>query len=370
MNRPILSVTRPLLPPLEEFQPYLEAIWASGQVTNGGPFERQLEAAVMERLGVENVTLTANGTIALLLAIRAMELQGEVITTPFSFVATTHALRWSGIVPVFADIDPVNLSLDPAAVDAAIGPRTSAILPVHVYGRPCDDALDRLARARGLGLLYDAAHAFGVRTDQPIAARGDMAIFSFHATKVFHTFEGGAVVSASAEMKRCLDRMRNFGYVSETEVVAVGINGKMNELQAAFGLLHLRHLDDAIGSRARIDAIYRAGLAGIEGIACLPEAALGASNFGFFPVRVGERFPAGRDGLYRRLRDAGIHARRYFFPLISDFAMYRDAPSARPDNLPIARQVAKEILCLPIFPQMGSVDCERIVGLIRRCAAD
>jgi dTDP-4-amino-4,6-dideoxygalactose transaminase len=366
MSRPILPVTRPLLPPLDELMPYLEAIWASAQVTNDGPFVRQLETALAERLGVAHVVLTSSGTMALLLALRALGMQGEVVTTPFSFVATAHALRWSGIVPVFADIDADDLTLDPAAVEAALTPRTRGILPVHVYGHPCDPALDRLARQRGLALLYDAAHAFGVRTMPPLASRGDLSVLSFHATKVFHTFEGGAVVCHDAAMKLRLERLRNFGFAGETEVEAVGINGKMNELQAAFGLLHLRHLDAALNARAQVDAAYRAQLAGVDGITCVAAAVGASGNFGYFPIRVDADRADGREGLYRRLRDAGVHARRYFFPLISDFAMYRDAAGARPESLPVAHRVAREILCLPIFPQMTADDCERVVEVIRR----
>lgn len=363
-----ITVTRPLLPPLTDFLPYLEQIWASGQLTNGGPFHARLEAAVAERLGVGHVSLTGNGTLALMLAIRALDLRGEIITTPFSFVATSHALRWAGLTPVFADIDPVSLNLDPAAAEAAITPRTGGLLPVHVYGRPCALALDELARARGLPLLYDAAHAFGARATPALAGRGDMAVLSFHATKVFHTFEGGAVVSPDAETKRRVDRLRNFGFASETEVVDVGINAKMNELQAAFGLLHLDRLDAAIAARAAIAAAYRAGLADVPGIACPTPSALATDNHGYFPIRVGVDHPGGRDGLYRRLREAGILARRYFHPLISDFPMYRDAPGAQPDNLPVARRVAAEILCLPIFPDMTAADRDRVIEVVRRPA--
>jgi dTDP-4-amino-4,6-dideoxygalactose transaminase len=362
-----LYVTRPLLPPLDEFLPYLEKIWAGGQVTNGGAFHRHLEAALAKYLDVEHISLFANGTLALLTAVKTLDLSGEVITTPFSFVATAHALLWNGITPVFADIDADTLNLDPSAVEAAITPRTAAILPVHVYGRPCDvRAIQRIANEHGLRVVYDAAHAFGVRCkDTNLLRWGDLSILSFHATKVFHTFEGGAIVCPDAQTKQRVDRLKNFGFAGETSVVALGINGKMNELQAAFGLLHLQHMDSALARRREIDTCYRRSLADVAGIRCLPLPDLAVYNYGYFPVRVEAQYPLGREGLYLRLRESDIHARRYFYPLISDFPMYRSLPSAAADALPVARRVAEEILCLPIYPDMSEADCARVVAVIR-----
>lgn len=367
MSERPLYVTRPFLPPLEDFLPYLQEIWASGQVTNGGSFHQRLEAALSEYLEVDHLSLTANGTLALMSAIRVLDLAGEVITTPFSFVATSHVLLWNGITPVFADIDADGLNLDPAAVEAAITPRTTAILAVHVYGRPCDvRALQDIADRHGLRLLYDAAHACGVRTaGYNLLQQGDLSVLSLHATKVLHTFEGGAVVSPDARTKRRIDELRNFGFAGETSVVSAGINAKMNELQAAFGLLHLQHLDAAIARRKAIDACYRQALAEVPGIRCLALPDVVRYNHGYFPIRVDDDYPLSRDDLLSSLRDKGIYARRYFYPLICDFPMYRGLPSAEPGHLPVARRVAGEILCLPIYPEMDDADCRRVAGLIR-----
>lgn len=364
-----LYVTQPYLPGLEEFEPYLRQIWASGQVTNGGPFHRRLEAALADYLDVPHLSLFANGTLALLVALRALEIEGEVVTTPFSFVATSHALRWNGITPVFADIDPQTLNLDPAAVEAAITPRTRAILPVHVYGRPCAlDAFQALAGRHGLRLVYDAAHAFGVRlAGGNLLRAGDLSVLSFHATKVFHTFEGGAIVCHDAAMKARIDLLKNFGFKGETQVVELGINAKMNEVQAAFGLLQLAHVDAAIQARAAIDAHYRRGLADLPGLRCLsPSPGVARANHAYFPVLVEEGFGPGRDALYEALRARGIHARRYFYPLISDFPMYRDTAGA--GRLPVAGRVAERVLCLPIFPAMTEADCARVIEAVRAAA--
>jgi dTDP-4-amino-4,6-dideoxy-D-glucose transaminase len=360
-----LYVTRPLLPPLEAFIPYLREIWDSGQVTNSGVFHARLEKVLADYLEVEHISLLANGTMALMTAIKALNVTGEVITTPFSFVATAHALRWNGIAPVFVDIDPDTLSLDPKAVEAAITPSTTAILPVHVYGRPCDvKALQRIADRYGLKLIYDAAHAFGVRCCEPgLLLWGDLSVLSFHATKVFHTFEGGAVVCLDAEMKQKIDYLKNFGFAGETSVVTMGINAKMNELQAAFGLLHLQHLDAAIARRQGIDAYYRHALGDTPGIRCLSLPEVTSYNYGYFPILVESAHGRGRDELYRHLRGQGIYVRRYFFPLISDFPMYRNNQSS--GRTPVAQGVADKVLCLPIYPDMSREDCERVIGSIR-----
>lgn len=365
--QPVIYVTQPAMPPLKDFVASLEQIWDSKYLTNGGQFHNRLEQALCEHLGVEHISLFANGTLALMTALQALGIRGEVITTPYSFVATTHALVWNGLQPVFADIDPVSFNLDPDRIEAAITPRTTAIMPVHCYGNPCDvERIDAIARKHNLKVIYDAAHAFGVRQDgQSILRHGDLSVLSFHATKVFNTIEGGAIVCRDAAMKQHIDRLKNFGIADEVTVLAAGINGKMNEVSAAYGLLQLEGIDDAIAQRARVAAQYRRLLAGLPGITPLTE--LGhESNFGYFPILVSDAYPAGRDGLYQKLRDAGIHARRYFHPLISEFPMYREIPSAAPENLTKAAAVARQVLCLPIYPSLEDAQVERIVGVIRQ----
>lgn len=369
MNERPLYVTRPALPPYEQFEPLLREIWASHRLTNGGPFQERLETALADYLDVPRVSVLANGTLALMLALRALEVEGEVITSPYSFVATSHALAWSGCTPIFADIDPVSLNLDPAAVEAAITPRTRAILAVHVYGRPCDLAgLQAVATRHGLRLIYDAAHAFGVRLDEgSLLAAGDATILSFHATKVFHTFEGGAIVCRDEALKTRIDLLRNFGFKGETRVLATGLNAKMNEIQAAFGCLTLGHIDAEIAARARVAARYAEAFAPLAGLR-LPTLVHGVKrhNHSYFPLFVEADFPLGRDALYTRLRDQGIFARRYFHPLISDFAMYRDAPGAR--HLPVARRSADVVLCLPLFGAMDDADVARVVDAVNAAA--
>ncbi len=367
-----LFVTRPFLPPLQSFMSSLEEIWASGQLTNGGPFHERLERALAEHLGVRHLSLVANGTLALIAAIRALGVSGDVVTTPFSFVATANALLWNGITPVFADIDPETLDLSPDAVEAAITPRTTAILPVHVYGRPCDQiALQRIADRHGLKVIYDAAHAMGVRGHGcNLLTQGDASALSFHATKVFHTFEGGAVVCRDAATKAEVDRLRNHGFDGDSRLLAAGFNAKLNEVQAAFGLLHLAHLDDVIARRQAVDARYRSELAEVDGIRCLALPDGVRNNYGYFPILVEPYFPLGRDELQSCLRQEEIHARRYFFPLISDFAPYRALPGAGPGCLPVASNVAARVLCLPIFPEMAAADVDDVVAAIRRAAAE
>lgn len=365
-ENPPIYVTQPHLPPLEEFQRYLAQIWENKILTNGGPFHRQLETALCEHLGVEHLALFANGTLALVTALQAMRITGEVITTPYSFVATAHSLQWNGIKPVFVDIDPATCNLDPARIEAAITPQTTAIMPVHCYGRPCDvAAIQRIADNYNLKVIYDAAHAFGVQdAGGSVLRHGDLSVLSFHATKVFNTFEGGAIVCPDARTKTRIDHLKNFGFVDEVTVVAPGINGKMSEINAAFGLLQLDYVDGAIAARRRIEEDYRALLAGVPGIRCLEAATDWTPNHSYFPIFVGEAYPLGRDGLYQRLKEHGIHARRYFHPLISEFPMYRGLPSARPDNLAHAARAAREVLCLPIYPNLARADVERIVALV------
>jgi dTDP-4-amino-4,6-dideoxygalactose transaminase/predicted O-linked N-acetylglucosamine transferase (SPINDLY family) len=360
-----IYVTQPVMPPLEDFVASLQQIWDSKFLTNGGAFHQQLEEALCAHLGVEHISLFANGTLALMVALQAQGITGEVITTPYSFVATTHAITWNGLTPVFVDIDPVTFNLDPEKIEAAITPRTQAIMPVHCYGNPCDVArIDAIARKHGLKVIYDAAHAFGVRQDgRSILRHGDLAVLSFHATKVFSTLEGGAIVSRDAATKQRIDRLKNFGIADEVTVVAAGINAKMNEVSAAFGLLQLKGVDAALDGRRKIAAQYRSLLAGVAGITPMADGAHEA-NYGYFAILVDDGYPLGRDGLYQALRDAGIHARRYFYPLISDFPMYRAVPSAAPDNLPNAALVARHVLCLPIYPALAPNDVQRIVDLI------
>jgi len=365
-ERPVF-VTQPSLPPLEEFIPYLEEIWAKKVLTNDGPFHRQLERELVEYLGVSQISLFNNGTIALIAAMQALCLTGEVITTPFSFVATAHSVLWSGLTPVFVDIEPDTLNMDPARIEAAITPRTTAILAVHCYGTPCDvDAIAEIGRRRGLRVIYDAAHAFGVTyRGESILRAGDLSVVSFHATKVFNTFEGGAIIAPDAEIKGHIDQMKNFGIVDQTTVISTGTNGKMNEMQAAFGLLQLKHVDRALDRRRAIDAAYREALAGVPGIHCLAHKAQQVANGSYFPILIDERHRQTRDEVFALLASHGINARRYFYPLISTFPMYAKLPSADPAGLPVATRAADQVLCLPIYPDLPDGTVERVGTLLR-----
>jgi dTDP-4-amino-4,6-dideoxygalactose transaminase len=366
-DKPIY-VTQPYLPPLDEFLPSLQAIWDSRILTNGGRYHQAFEAALARYLGVEHLSLFTNGTIALVTALQALRISGEVITTPYSFVATAHSLLWNGIKPVFVDIDAKSLTIDPQMIEAAITPQTTAIMAVHCYGRPCDvAAIQRIADVYNLKVIYDAAHAFGVRTGgTSILGHGDLSVLSFHATKVFTTFEGGAIVCRDAKQKQRIDHLKNFGFVDDITVVAPGINGKMSEFAAALGLLQLRHVDDAIARRGVIDGLYRERLRGVEGIRCLEHAEDVVPNFSYFPILVEPSFPMSREALYRRLRNCNVYARRYFYPLISEFPMYRGLPSAKREGLPTARDTALRVLCLPIYPGLSDDDIERVAACIRR----
>jgi dTDP-4-amino-4,6-dideoxygalactose transaminase len=361
-----IHVTKPLLPPLDEFMPYLTRIWESGWLTNGGPFHQELEAALAEYLGVQHISLFANGTIGLVTALQTLRVTGEVITTPYSFVATAHSLLWNAITPVFADVEPGSFNLDPDRIVEAITPRTTAILPVHCYGIPCDvERIQTIADTYGLKVIYDGAHAFGINyKGDSLLRHGDMTMLSFHATKVFNTFEGGALVCQDAKTKRRVDFLKNFGHSGEVTVVAPGINGKMNEIQAAFGLLQLRYVDEAISRRRGIDALYRKFLKDVPGISCLAEPQDSTSNYGYFPIIVDADYPLSRDALTERLRAHGIYARRYFYPLITEFPMYRGLPSAHPDNLVEATAISRRVLCLPVYPDLDAAVVERISGLI------
>jgi dTDP-4-amino-4,6-dideoxygalactose transaminase len=363
-----IYVTKPYLPPLEEFIPHLEQIWNSGILTNGGPQHQKLEQALADYLGVEHLALFNNGTIALITALQALRLRGEVITTPFSFVATANALVWHNNTPVFVDIDPETMNLDPARIEDAITDKTCAIMPVHCYGNPCAmNAIDEIAARHSLRVIYDAAHAFGVHDEKgSVLARGDLSALSFHATKVFNTFEGGAVVCKTPEMKERIDSLKNFGIEDEVTVSVAGANGKMSEVCAAMGLVQLGHIDEVIAQRGRVDAAYRAALDGIEGLTALPRLHQTRSNYAYFPITVDPGFPMSRDALYQMLRDHDILTRRYFYPLIPDFPMYRTLPSADPANLPVATAMAQRILCLPIYPELADADVDRITGLLAR----
>lgn len=364
-DKPIY-VTEPYLPPLEEFIPYLEQIWASKRLTNNGPFHQQLEEALCDYLGVEHLALFANGTIALVTALQTLRITGEVITTPYSFVATAHSLVWNNIKPVFVDIDPRTCNLDPDKIEAAITPQTTAILPVHCYGNPCAvDRIQQIADTYGLKVIYDAAHAFGVKyRGESLLKHGDLSVLSFHATKVFNTFEGGAIVCPDAKTKQRIDYLKNFGFANEVTVMATGINGKMNEFQAALGLLQLKHVDKAITRRKEIDRRYRQALDGVQGISLLPQSADTVRNYSYFPILVEDDYPLSRDALYQKMKDAGVYGRRYFYPLISDMPMYRGLPSANTSMLSRAHVMAERILCLPIYPDLTNDLVDKIAMLV------
>jgi len=359
-------VTRPFLPPIEEMLPLLRDIWNSRILTNQGPYHQKLERRLSTLFDDRAVSLVANGTLALSIALQAAALEGDVVTTPYSFVATPHAVRLANLNPIFADVRPDTLNIDPAAVEAAITPRTSAILAVHVYGTPCDvEALEAIARRHGLALIYDAAHAFGVRIgNRSITSWGDFSTLSFHATKSFQTFEGGAIVAGAAGKARA-DLLRNFGIVDEETVETIGGNAKMNEFSAALGLLQLDHFEAVRRDLGRIDRLYRSLLCDISGLRLLPVPEGVEANHAYFPVLVEPDFRTDRDSLHAELRGHGIHARRYFYPLLSNLPMYRDHASAAPENLPIANRAAERILCLPIFAGLDETTQRRIASIIR-----
>ncbi|MCE2723338.1 MAG: DegT/DnrJ/EryC1/StrS family aminotransferase [Burkholderiales bacterium] len=367
MEKKNIYVTRPSLPPLEELQPYLEKIWESRVLTNGGPFHQQLEQQLCEYLGVKYISLFNNATIALITALQVLRISGEVITTPYSFVATAHSLLWNGIRPVFVDIDPDTLNIDPSKIEAAITPRTTAILPVHCYGTPCDvDAIEQITKKHSLKVLYDAAHAFGVKCHcGSVLNHGDLSVLSFHATKVFNTFEGGAIISHDPDTKREIDQLKNFGFVDETTVVAAGLNGKMSELNAAVGLLQLKYVAQYLEQRSKIDGLYRELLSGVNGIRILGGATIATANFSYFPILVEPTGPRTRDAVFNRLRMNGVFARRYFYPLISDFPMYANLPTSKRQSLPVASQAASQVLCLPIYPGLSSQEVVDICSVVK-----
>ena len=362
-----IPVTQPFLPELNEFIPYLEKIWDNKWLTNNGPFHQELEKELCDYLGVEYISLFNNATIALITALQALRISGEVITTPYSFVATSHSILWNGLKPVFVDIDPKTFNIDPKKIETAITPNTTAIMPVHCYSSPCDvEAIQEIADNYGLRVIYDAAHAFGVKyKGESILRYGDMSILSFHATKVFNTFEGGAIICQDAKTKQRIDRLKNFGIADELTVTAPGINGKMSEINAAFGLVQLKHINSAITQRQKIDQLYRSELSGIKGIVVPKASEYSNSNYSYFPVLIESEFRTSRDELYLELKRNNILSRRYFYPLISNMPMYRGIESAAIDNLPLSNGISNKVLCLPIFNELNEEDFSRIINVIR-----
>ena len=369
MNKDIITVTSPLLPNLDEFTDSLKEIWGSKWITNNGQFHQKLEAALAEYLKVPYVSLFTNGTLPLLTALQALRITGEVITTPYSFVATTHALWWNGIKPVFVDIDPSTGNIDPQKIEAAITPRTTAILPVHVYGKPCDtEAIQAIADKYGLKVIYDAAHAFGVEVNgESLLNAGDMSTLSFHATKVFNTIEGGAMVMHDEKTKQRIDYLKNFGFANEVEVVGPGINSKMDEIRSAYGLLNLKQVDAAIGARQKVAVAYREALRNVDGISFWDDMPGVRHNYSYFPIFVdAKKYGMTRDELYMKMKDQGVWGRRYFYPLISGFSTYRGLESSRPENLPNAHRMADTVICLPMHHALREEELNRIIDCIIR----
>lgn len=368
-NNQQITVTSPLLPDLDEFHQLLKEIWDSKWITNNGSFHQRLEKALAEYLKVPYVSLFTNGTLPLITALQALRITGEVITTPYSFVATTHSLWWNGIKPVFVDIDPATGNIDPEKIEAAITPKTTAIMPVHVYGKPCDTKrIQEIADKYGLKVIYDAAHAFGVEVNgESILNAGDMSTLSFHATKVYNTIEGGAMVMHDEKTKKRIDYLKNFGFAGETEVVAPGINSKVDEMRSAYGLLNLRQVDEAIEARHQVAVRYREALRDVDGITFFDDMPGVRHNYSYFPIFVdADKFGMTRDELYFKMRDNGVLGRRYFYPLISEFTTYRGLPSAAPDNLPNAHRMADTVICLPMHHALSDADVNKIIAQIKR----
>ena len=366
-GKEIITVTSPLLPDLEEFHGYLKQIWDRKWITNNGDFHKKFEAALAEFLKVPYVSLFTNGTLPLITALQALRITGEVITTPYSFVATTHALWWNGIKPVFVDIDPKTGNISPDHIEAAITPRTTAIMPVHVYGKPCDtEAIQSIADKYGLKVIYDAAHAFGVEVNgKSILNAGDLSTLSFHATKVFNTIEGGAMVMHDEKTKKRIDYLKNFGFAGETEVVGPGINSKMDEVRAAYGLLNLKQVNQAIEARHRAAIKYREALKGVEGITFFEDMPGVKHNYSYFPIFVdAEKYGMTRDELYFKMKENNVWGRRYFYPLISEFSTYRGLESAAPENLPNAHKMANSVICLPMHHALSDEDVQRTLNII------
>lgn len=368
MNEKLLTVTAPLLPDLEDFNNLLKEIWASKWITNNGRFHQQLEKELAEYLKVPFLSLFTNGTLPLITSLQALEVKGEVITTPYSFVATTHSIWWNGLKPVFVDIEPSTCNIDPSKIEAAITPQTTAIMPVHCYGKPCDiNAIQDIADRYGLKVIYDAAHAFGVEVNgDSLLNAGDMSTLSFHATKVYNTIEGGALVMKDEETKRKIDYLKNFGFRNEVEVVAPGINSKMDEMRSAYGILALRQVDDAIEARHRVAVQYREALKNVPGVRFFEDMPGVKHNYSYFPVFINaEEYGMTRDQLYFKLKESNVLGRRYFYPLISTFEPYRTLPSSTAENLPVATRIADEVICLPMHHELSESDVERVIGIIK-----
>ena len=362
-----ITVTSPLLPDLDEFHSLLKEIWDSKWVTNNGSFHKRLEAALCDYLKVPYISLFTNGTLPLLTALQALHINGEVITTPYSFVATTHSIWWNGCKPVFVDIEESTCGMDPDKIEAAITPRTTAIMPVHCYGKPCNmERVQAIADKYGLKVIYDAAHAFGVEVNgQSVLCQGDMATLSFHATKVYNTLEGGALVMHDADTKKRVDYLKNFGFAGETEVVAPGINSKMDEVRAAYGLLNLQQVDETIEKRHQVAIRYREALRNVKGIRFFDDMPGVRHNYSYFPIFVNaDEFGMTRDELYFKMKEHGVLGRRYFYPLISSFSTYCGLPSATPENLPVATKIANEVICLPLHHELDNEDISMILELI------
>lgn len=368
MNNDGIKVTSPLLPPLDEFTTMLEDIWQRRWVTNNGQYHQQLEKALAEYLKVPYISLFTNGTLPLLTALQALDIKGEVITTPYSFVATTHAIWWNGCQPVFVDIEDETCGIDPDKIEAAITPRTTAIMPVHCYGHPVKmKRIQEIADHHGLKVIYDAAHAFGVEMDgESVLNAGNMSTLSFHATKVYNTLEGGAIIMHDKQTKQHIDYLKNFGFAGETEVKAPGINSKVDEVRCAYGLLNLKQVDSAIAHRRRVAEIYREALRNVPGIRFYEDMPGVRHNYGYFPIFVdAKEYGMTRDALYFKLQSAGVYGRRYFYPLISTFSPYRNLPSATPENLPVATRIADEVICLPMHHALSEDDIERVVSVVK-----
>ena len=364
-----IPVTSPLLPDLDEFHGMLKEIWKSKWITNNGNFHKQLENELAEYLKVPYLSLFTNGTLPLITALQALHITGEVITTPYSFVATTHALWWNGIKPVFVDIDLATGNMDPEKIEAAITPRTTAIMPVHVYGKPCNtEAIQEIADKYGLKIIYDAAHAFGVEVNgESLLNAGDMSTLSFHATKVYNTIEGGALVMHDEKMKKRIDYLKNFGFADEVTVVGPGINSKMDEIRAAYGLLNLHQVDAAIEARHRVALKYRKELRNVEGISFFDDMPGVKHNYSYFPIFVdASKYGMTRDELYSKMKEQNVLGRRYFYPLISTFSTYRGLDSANPSNLPNAHKMANSVICLPMYHNLRESEIERVINIIRK----
>lgn len=368
MENKKITVTSPLLPSLDDLMPLLRDIWDRKWITNNGHYHQLFEKALAEYLKVPYISVFTNGTLPLITALQAMRITGEVITTPYSFVATTHSLWWNGIKPVFVDIDPKTCNLDPNKIEAAITPKTTAIMPVHVYGKPCDtQAIQDIADTYGLKVIYDAAHAFGVEVNgKSILEAGDMSTLSFHATKVFNTIEGGALICHDAKTKDRIDHLKNFGFSDEVTVIAPGINSKMDEVRAAYGLLNLKQVDKAIEARHHVAVRYREALRGVPGITFMEDMPGVRHNYSYFPIFVNEaEYGMSRDELYFKMKDQNVFGRRYFYPLISEFSTYRGLESANPENLPVAHKIANSVICLPMYHTLTEEDVDRVIACIK-----